>query len=357
MLVTGPLTEPEAHAALTTFSERVADLDTDLLARGADGRVRVEDDALRVLAGTSTLSPVEAAQVVAPADADGSMAARVSVGLVGSRAQENVTAVRDLIEPLVADLDADLAAVDPGSGATLTGTPIVRQASLEAVSRSLQVSVPIAVLLCLLLAWGFMRSLRYALVSLTPILLVVIWLYAFMDVAGYSLNLVTATIGAVSIGVGIDFAIHMTMRYREELTRTGNRRVALHAAAGGTGVALVGSTVSSVIGFTVLAFAPMPMFASYGLLTAVMISLALLASLLVLPGLLLLVSRDAGPTRPLDPSGTSSGGSADTAASVVPATRARVRMTIPSVGAPRGAARRRAASDTRPGPAYDEPTG
>jgi uncharacterized protein len=290
--VSSDLRDPAAAAAVTGFVERVADLDTLRLARAADGRVDVGAEALGVLAGTSGLTAAEADQLVAPPDDDGFEAIRLSVGLVGSRAQENVEEARELLEPLVADLDDQLSALHPGSEAVLTGTPIVRQASLDAVSDSLLVSVPIAVLLCLSIAWGAMRSLRYAVVSLVPILLVVAWLYGFMFLAGFSVNLVTATIGAISVGIGIDYAIHLTMRYREELVRTGTRTAALHAAAAGTGVALVGSSLSSIAGFAILAFAPMPMFASYGLLTAVMIALALLSSLLVLPGLLLMVSRD-----------------------------------------------------------------
>jgi predicted RND superfamily exporter protein len=111
-------------------------------------------------------------------------------------------------------------------------------------------------------------------------------------VAGFSVNLVTGTIGAISVGVGIAYAIYVTMRYRQELTRSTSRMQALEAAAVGTGLALVGSTVSSVAGFAILTLAPMPLFANYGLLTAIMIVLALISSLFVLPGLLLLVSRE-----------------------------------------------------------------
>ena len=57
-------------------------------------------------------------------------------------------------------------------------------------------------------------------------------------------------------------------------------------------MALVASAASSVVGFAILAFAPMPMFAAYGLLTTVMIFLAAVASLVVLPPLLMLVTRD-----------------------------------------------------------------
>jgi uncharacterized protein len=298
VLVSADLTDGDAVAAIGAFADRLAALDTDLLAHAADGSVLVDRSALDVLEGSATLSPAEAAQVLAPPNGDGLAALQLSVGLVGSRAQENVAAARDLLEPLVADLEADLVALDPAAGATLTGTPIVRQASLEGVSRALQVSVPIALLLCLGCAWAVMRSLRFALVALVPILVVVAWLYGFMYVAGYSVNLVTATIGAISIGIGIDFATHMTLRYREQLARGHARLVALHGAAASTGVALAGSALTSVAGFAILAFAPMPMFASFGLLTAVMIALALAATLLVLPGLLLLVSREPAAPRP-----------------------------------------------------------
>ena len=93
----------------------------------------------------------------------------------------------------------------------------------------------------------FMRSLRYALVTIIPIGLVVAWLYAIMHLTGFHLNLVTATIGAISIAVGIDYAIHLTLRFREELTRAPERTQAMRQAARGTGAALVGSASSSVL--------------------------------------------------------------------------------------------------------------
>lgn len=105
----------------------------------------------------------------------------------------------------------------------------------------------------------------------------------------------TGTIGAISIGIGIDFAIHYLMRYREELQRTGDRPSALRATGEGTGLALVASSASSMLGFAILAFAPMPLFASYGLLTTIMIAMALAATLIVLPPVLYLTSSDPAP--------------------------------------------------------------
>ncbi|MEE8332037.1 MAG: MMPL family transporter, partial [Acidimicrobiia bacterium] len=148
-------------------------------------------------------------------------------------------------------------------------------------------SLPLALLLTFLLAAFILKSIKYSLVSVTPILLVVAWVYGFMYLADYTINPVTATIAAISIGVGIDFATHFTVRFREELAGEPSRFPALRRAGEGTGGALLLSALTSIAGFTVLGLAPMPIFAVYGVLTAVMIALAVLVSLLVLPSLLL----------------------------------------------------------------------
>ena len=95
---------------------------------------------------------------------------------------------------------------------------------------------------------------------------------------------------AGSVGGGSDSGIHSARGFREELAKAGDKVQALRQAARGTGVALLASAATSIVGFTVMAFAPMPLFSSYGILTAVMIFLAAAASLLVLPSLLLLVT-------------------------------------------------------------------
>ena len=210
------------------------------------------------------------------------------VGVLGSRQQANIGSARQALEQ---DLDP-MRQVPSISFVGLTGSPFTREATLQATTRALNVSLPVAVAACLILLAFWMRSVTLAVVTIIPIGLVVSWLYAFMYVAGYSLNFVTATIAAVSIGVGIDYSIHMPQRFREELGRGHGAEEALRAAASGTGVALAGSAGSSVIGFAVMAFAPMPLFSAYGVITAAMIFMAAAAALFVLPSLLLLTHRE-----------------------------------------------------------------
>ena len=212
----------------------------------------------------------------------------LTVGIPGTREQQNVVAARDSLTENLRVLSESPTITSAG----LTGSPFTRLAQLDATAKTLQRSLPIAAAAALVLLLVVMRSLRYAVVTIIPIGLVVAWLYGLMYLTGFALNYVTATIGAISIGVGIDYSIHMTERFREEMHRTSNKAQALRQAAGGTGVALLASAVSSIVGFAIMGFAPMPMFSSYGILTALMIFLALSASLVVLPSLLLLVTPE-----------------------------------------------------------------
>ena len=212
----------------------------------------------------------------------------VMVGIPGTRAQQKVIAARESLTDNLMVLSKSPTITRAG----LTGSPFTRLAQLDATAKTLQRSLPIAAAAALLLLLIVMRSFRYAVVTIIPIGLVVAWLYGLMYLTGFALNYVTATIGAVSIGVGIDYSIHMTERFREEMHRVSDKVQALRQAANGTGVALLASAGSSIVGFTIMGFAPMPMFSSYGILTALMIFLALLASLVVLPSLLLLVTHE-----------------------------------------------------------------
>jgi predicted RND superfamily exporter protein len=203
----------------------------------------------------------------------------------------NVLAVRAFLDEEREDLAASFAALGiTPEVLSVSGAGIVSQAGLSGFTEAMQLSLPVAIALTFILALLVMRSWLYALITMIPIVLVVFWIYAFMLLVDYKINVITATIAAIAIGVGIDYATHFTVRFREEHRGEPSRFPALRRAGRGTGGALALSALTSMTGFLVMATAPMPMFATFGVLTAVMILFALLVSLLVLPSLLLLVT-------------------------------------------------------------------
>jgi predicted RND superfamily exporter protein len=215
----------------------------------------------------------------------------VSFQIPGTRDQSVVGRVEKELVPMLATLEASSKITKVG----LTGSPFTRDVQLSASTKTLYTSLPIAVIAATLLLMLTMRSLKYAVVTVIPVILVVAWLYGIMYALGFALNFVTAMIGAISIGVGIDYSIHMTQRYREELKMTDDPLKAIRIAARGTGLALVASAASSIVGFAIMGMAPMPMFSSYGQLTAIMIFLSLLASLVILPSMLIFASKIGSP--------------------------------------------------------------
>jgi predicted RND superfamily exporter protein len=199
-----------------------------------------------------------------------------------------ILAARAELETAASELEARIG--DRLDVIGVSGGPIVNQDGLQAFIDSMRLSLPIAAVLAMLIAAIVMRSIKYAAVATVPILLVVAWVYAFMYIVDLAVNPVTATIAAIAIGVGIDFATHFTMRFREEFEHEPSRFPALRRAGEGTGGALALSALTSITGFWALSLAPTPIFATFGTLTAVMVALALLVSLLVLPSLLLVVT-------------------------------------------------------------------
>jgi predicted RND superfamily exporter protein len=207
----------------------------------------------------------------------------ISIGVPGTVEQ---AVVKESAAELNADLDKSMRDIASISFYGLTGDAYVRDAQFSAITDSMSNSFMIAIGACMLLLLLVFRSLRYSLITLIPVILVVCWLYGLMYILDYEINLMTATIASISVGIGIDYCIHFTERFRQEYLRLPDKKKALLNAAGSTGIALVGSAFSTAAGFAVLAFAPMPMFATFGILTALMIAMSFLVALMVLPCLL-----------------------------------------------------------------------
>ena len=162
-----------------------------------------------------------------------------------------------------------------------TGRPVTRFVASTEMQNEMQSSLVLgSVFVFISLAIGF-RSIKQALVTLGPILLVVVWLYGLMQVTGASLNIVTVTIATISLGVGIDYCIHVTERYRESREKGESHEQALHAVGGACGLALIGSAASDIAGFSVIALSPMGLFSNFGIFSAAMIFLSLIASLVL----------------------------------------------------------------------------
>ena len=147
-------------------------------------------------------------------------------------------------------------------------------------------------ILALLLSLAFGTTpFIYAGITTAPIFIMIVWLYALVDFFGYGLNMVTVSIAAISLGVGVDYVIHLIERYREEIEDGKSQLDSVAVVGGASGLALFGSALSDFAGFMVINQSKMGFFSTFGLFCAIMIILSLIASMIVAPALIGLLHR------------------------------------------------------------------
>ena len=133
-----------------------------------------------------------------------------------------------------------------------------------------------------------LRSLPHALLGLIPNSLASATVIGMMGFTGVPLDMMTITIAAICIGIGVDDTIHYLHRFREEYARWGDARIAVSFSHASIGNALYYTSLTVITGFSVLAFSNFVPTVMFGVWTAVAMALALLANLTLLPALLVL---------------------------------------------------------------------
>ncbi len=174
----------------------------------------------------------------------------------------------------------------------VTGGPIVSQSTFESISQgqlqTLTITFAIALLILVVLYSYLGKGPLLGAVTILPLVFVISWTFGTMYFLSIPLNPVTVTIAAITVGLGIDFSIHLTERFNEDTENIPHPECALCVSASHTGSALFGSATTTIVGFGILSLAIIPPLAQFGQVSAISIFFAFLAAVFVLPTFLLL---------------------------------------------------------------------
>lgn len=190
---------------------------------------------------------------------------------------------------LLADLRAFLAERFPADGAVqaeVSGMFVLYNNMLQSLVGSQVVSSLVALgAIWLMLALLF-RNPFAALLALVPNLLPITVVMGAMGWVGIPLDMATVMIASVSLGIGVDCAIHYLFRYREEVARDGDVAGAIARSHGSIGTSIFWTALTTVVGFSVLVFSAILPNAYFGAFTAFAMIAALFAMLTLLPVLI-----------------------------------------------------------------------
>jgi predicted RND superfamily exporter protein len=135
----------------------------------------------------------------------------------------------------------------------------------------------------LFLVW---RRVRPSIMAMAPVVMAVSLILGVMGMLGIPLNILNVTFGAIAIGLGLDYPIHLIERFMEERQKGLSPPEATETALATMGPHILASALTTVIGFSAVCVLALPMAVSFGLVTGAAIALVYLASMLVLPVLL-----------------------------------------------------------------------
>ena len=131
------------------------------------------------------------------------------------------------------------------------------------------------------------RSAAAGLIASIPLAASVIVLFGLMGILNIPLDVATALLSSVMIGVGVDYTIHFIWRFREEIQSGKSSNDAVLITMTTTGKGITYNALSVIIGFSILlisAFAPIKFF---GFLIVVSIFVCLIGAMLLVPALIL----------------------------------------------------------------------
>lgn len=133
------------------------------------------------------------------------------------------------------------------------------------------------------------RSFSVALISIIPNLLAAASVLGFMGLVGIPMDMMTTTIAAIVVGVGVDQAIQYFYRYRKEFEIDRDYVAAMHRSHASIGRAMYYTSVTIVVGFSILMLSQFIPSIYFGGLTAFAMFMAVLGSLTLLPRLILII--------------------------------------------------------------------
>jgi len=163
-----------------------------------------------------------------------------------------------------AAMDAAFNTAGADASVSAGGMPMAVLALHQTIQSSQAASVVVALVAVFLLVAVVFRSLRLGLASLLPVLFTLAVSFGVMGVAGLKVDVVTAMLGSIAIGIGIDYSCHLIARRREEQAAGFAGEELARRTVGTVGPAIAANALAVGLGFLVLLLSSLSIIQKFG---------------------------------------------------------------------------------------------
>ena len=170
---------------------------------------------------------------------------------------------------------------------TIGGNGYVRTELANKVLSGTFISLAVALVIIFVLLSIIFKSTSAGFLGIVPLTVSVVALFGIMGISGVRLDVATALLSSVMIGVGIDYTIHFLWRYREERQQNRPAREAVITTITTTGRGIIFNALSVIVGFVVLIISSFTPIRFFGVLVVISILTCLAGAVMILPAILL----------------------------------------------------------------------
>ena len=168
----------------------------------------------------------------------------------------------------------------------LTGQDAVYVAVSNKLKDEQSRSMMIALILVLAVLVIIFNSTKYGFLTMIPVLFVLMWEPGFLVALDIPLSPVTITVASIMIGVGIDYGVHITHRFREELAKGLSKNDAIQNSIEKTGLSLVEAALTTCAGVAAISIAGIQALNQFIIVIIFMVSVSCVAAAMILPAFL-----------------------------------------------------------------------
>jgi len=168
----------------------------------------------------------------------------------------------------------------------LVGTPKVTMRLMEKILDSQMRSLVLSIIIVVVIVSLLFASITTGLLCALPLFFTVGINFGLMGYSGIPLDVATAMIASIAIGIGVDYSIHFVSRYNKEMKRGKDKVEALTITTSTTGRGIFFNAVTLMLGFAVLLLSSFYAITIFGLLISLTMLISSLAALTLIPAVL-----------------------------------------------------------------------
>ena len=179
----------------------------------------------------------------------------------------------------------------PGVSVTVTGSNVMSTSIIGALTSGRTAMGYLGMAIIFIGMLFIYRDWIKSVATILPIVMVTGWLGGVMFLLDMKYNPLTATLGALAIGIGAEFTILMLERYFEEREKGLEPFDAMETAASKVGPAILASGFTVIFGFSALVISSFPMIRDFGIVTVIAVAFSLFSTIIVLPPIMVNLDR------------------------------------------------------------------